>query len=40
MKKYDKPYVKILFFETNDVILVSSSDETLDYNKGVEEEWN
>ena len=40
MKRYNKPLLEELLFETSDVLLVSASDETLDYNGGVEEEWN
>ena len=40
MRIYDKPYVEEFVFKTNDILLVSVSDETLDYNKGVDEEWN
>ena len=40
MKKYDKPYAEEFVLKTNDILLVSVSDETLDYNKGVDEEWN
>lgn len=40
MRKYDKPYVEEFVLKINDILLVSVSDETLDYNKGVDEEWN
>ena len=40
MKKYNKPYVEEFVLKTNVILFVAVSDETLDYNKGVDEEWN
>ena len=40
MKKYSKPFIDAEYVITNEVILVSASDEVLDYNKGADEEWD
>ena len=40
MKNYLKPLLEESFVITDDVILLSTSDETLGYDKGVDEEWD
>ena len=40
MKNYIKPFLEEMDVFPIDVIMVSLSEETLDFNKGVNEEWD
>ena len=39
MKKYNKPEMEEIITNINDIIMVSTSDEVLDYDGGFEETW-
>lgn len=39
MKEYNKPIIQLLKYELDDILLISTSDEMLDYEGDFEEIW-